>query len=341
MEALPVHKADLDHQADDIERALAMLSMPARVQGGRIGERWVRYHVVPASATRADQVLRAADAVAQAIGVEEVRVAEAGQGFALDVPRHQQRALRLLPLLHALTDLSPLTAVVGMSMKGAPQILNLNRSATWHMLARGPAGCGKSELLRTALLSLALTSRRSQVNLLGIDIGGRELAVLESLPHMLTDLATEELFAEDLLIWLVAEMDRRMALGVDRPHLVLAIDDMEPLMRACGAQLKKAAGKIIQKGIEAGVHLFAALRDLRPPYSSVLHDGDHLVLADVVSKADAGDGRSPGAFHFRSAQGVQWVDVAWLSARDLDTAARLAQAGWRASGYAPASEAVR
>lgn len=340
MEALPVQKADLDHQADDIERALAMLSMPARVQGGRIGERWVRYHIVPASDTRADQVLRAADAVAQAIGVEQVRVAAAGQGFALDVPRHLQRALRLLPLLHALTDLSPLTAVVGMSTKGTPQMLNLNRSAAWHMLARGPAGCGKSELLRTALISLALTSRRSHVNLLGIDIGGRELAVLESLPHMLTDLATEEMFAEDLLIWLMAEMDRRMELGVDRPHLVLAIDDMEPLMRACGAQLRKAVEKVVREGTRAGVHLFAALQDLRPPYSSVLQGADHLVLADAMPRADAAAGRSPGSFHFRSAQGVQRVDVAWLSARDLDTAARLAQAGWRAAGYAPASEAV-
>jgi DNA segregation ATPase FtsK/SpoIIIE-like protein len=341
MEALPVHKVDLDHQADDIERALAMLSMPARVQGGRIGERWVRYHVVPASATRADQVLRAADAVAQAIGVDEVRVAESGQGFALDVPRHQQRALRLLPLLHAMADLSPLTAVVGMSMKGIPQTLNLNRGATWNLLVRGPAGSGKSELLRTALLSLALTSRRSHVNLLGIDIGGRELAVLESLPHMLTDLATEEMFAEDLLIWLVAEMDRRMALGVDRPHLVLAVDDMQPLMRACGAQLKQAVEKIVREGTRTGVHLFAASRELRSPYSSILQDGDHRVVADAVPRSDGGESHCSGAFHFRSAQGVQLVDVAWLSARDLDTAARLAQAGWRASDYAPAAEAAR
>lgn len=338
MEALPLHRSDLDHQADAIERALAKLSLPAHVQGGRIGERWVRYHVLPASATRAEQVLRAAEDVAQEIGVGEVRVAEEGQGFALDVPRRQQRALRLLPLLHAMKDLPSLTSVVGMLESGTPLTLNLNREATWNLWVTGPADCGKSELLRTLLLSLVLTSRPSHVNLMGVDIGGRELAVLESLPHMLTDLATDISFAEDLLIWITAEMQRRMDLGVDRPHLVLAIDDMEPLD---GPQMRGTVERIIQDGAKVGVHIFAALRDLRASYARILSDSQHHVVAEAGPQTSEWNGNRAGAFRFHSAQGVQPVDIAWLSARDLGTAVRLVQAGWRASGYAPAGDAGR
>ena len=225
MEKTYLNRSYLDRQANQIERALRTMSLPARVQGGQVTDRWIRYHLEPAGETQTDRVLQAAEAVADAIGARGIRVAEHGDGIAIEVPRVQGQALRLLPLMHALHDVSALNAVVGMQISGKPLILDMNKPSTWHLFAMGKSGCGKSELMRTILASLCLTSRRSQLSALGIDIGGQELGLIEALPHMLTDLATDRDFAKELILWLAQEVQRRLQIGVSKPHLFLFVDD--------------------------------------------------------------------------------------------------------------------
>jgi DNA segregation ATPase FtsK/SpoIIIE-like protein len=335
-----LHQAYLNQQADRIERALSSMALPAKVQGGRVGERWVRYHLTPVSGTQSHQVTQAADAIADAIGVMEVRVAKEPRGLSVEVPVQQGVELRLLPLLHALPNLAPLTAVVGMMTTGSPLLFNLNRRSTWNLLVTGAGGSGKSELIRSLMISLALTSRRSQVNFLGIDMGGRELAVLEALPHALTDLATEPGFARELILWLGLEIERRLATGIEQPHLVLVIDDLDWLEREQDAEALSALIRIGRQGIAAGVHYLAACRSPLSSTLSELRGARGLVEAGPL-EADTSQGELVvGRFQFVAGRDVSEADVAWLSVRDLDSAVRLADAGWRAVGM-PALSGVR
>ncbi|MCJ7706854.1 MAG: hypothetical protein MUO38_04460, partial [Anaerolineales bacterium] len=84
MEATVLEKESLDLQADQIERALLGLSLPVRVNGGEVGRGWVRYHLTPVAGTSSGRVSEAAGAVADAIGVAEVRVAHVENGLAID-----------------------------------------------------------------------------------------------------------------------------------------------------------------------------------------------------------------------------------------------------------------
>ncbi len=249
--------------------------------------------------------------------------------------RHRSHAngveLRLLPLLHAMPGLTPLTGVVGMSAVGNPLTLNLENKATSNLLVFGPEGCGKSELLRALMLSLALTSRRSQVNFMGIDIGGREFAVLEALPHALTDLATEPGFAVDIVLWLREEIERRKNVGVTQPHLILFVDDMGWLVRSKDAEAIAALSAIVRLGQDVGVHLVAASRTSLPPaLRRLLH---HRGMVEAVAvREQSRSGSTVGRFRFTSGRDTSIADTTWMSARDLDTAVRLVKAGWRAAG---------
>lgn len=325
----------LDRQADSIERVLSSLDLPARVQGGQVGSHWVRYHLTPVSGTRADKVIQVAEEVAEAIGISGLRIAERSQGLTIDVPLQQGTELRLLPLLHALPGLSSSTAVVGMSIEGRPLLFNLTKPSTWHLLVYAPKGYGKSELIRTLMMSLALTSRRSQLSMLGIDIGGRELAVLESLPHALTDLATEPRFAEELLTWLSEEAGRRLASGVVSPHLVLLIDDLGWLTDKREEHALAALKHIGQVGVDVGVHFLAATQAPVPVSLRDLPDQRGVVEVVPDENAFLKGKTSVGRFRFTSSSDVSTADVAWLSLRDLDTASKLAVAGWRATGMSP------
>lgn len=323
----------LDRQADQIERTLSSLKLPARVQGGQVGNNWVRYHLTPVSGTRVDKVVQAADVVAEAMGVNELRIAEETQGMYVDVPLQRGTELRLLPLLRALPGLSKLTAVVGMLTTATPLILNFSKLSTWNLIIAAPTGCGKSELLRSLMISLALTSRRSQLNLLGIDIGGHELAVVEALPHSLKDLATEPKFASELLIWLAEEIEKRMTSGIEKPHLALVIDDLEWITTGREKKALSALTMIAHHGMEAGVHFVAATRTPLPHVlNDMLHSRGMVKVTSVESEVDAED-LVVGRFRFESAAGVSIADAAWMSLRDLDTAVSLATAGWRATGF--------
>jgi DNA segregation ATPase FtsK/SpoIIIE-like protein len=327
-----LHRSYLDRQANQIERALIELERPAKVQGGRVGERWVRYHLTPVSGTRTLDVAEAAEAVADAIGVAEVRVAEGKEGMALEVPLQRGTELRLLPLLHAIPDLSALTAIIGILKEGKPLLLQLGKRETWNLMISGPAGCGKSELLRTTMISLALTSRRSELGILGIDIGGQELALLEALPHAITDLASDQRFAEELLIWLAEEIFRRGESGISHPNLVMVIDDMGWLLSGRYHEALAALRVIMQRGHQSGVHLLGAMRDPQGLIDADVIHSQGLVRAVPITGDNGQAHPSLGAFRFTTGSEGMDADVAWLSVRDIDTAVRLANAGWRATG---------
>ena len=328
----------LDRQADRIERALSSIDLPARVQGGQIGKRWVRYHLAPVSGTKADQVALAAEAVADAIGVAGLRIAEQPQGLSIDVPLEQCADLRLLPLLRSIPGLSPLTAVVGMLTTGTPLILNLTKQSTWNLLIAAPRGYGKSELIRTLMISLALTSKRSQLIMLGIDIGGRELAVFESLPHALTDLATEPGFAAELLIWLSEEVKRRLSSWVASPHVVLMVDDLEWLACRRDMEAISALTHIARYGVDAGVHFIAASQTGLPPALSGLLNSQGLVEVGPVENVTDSRKVMTGRFQFASGVDNDVADVAWLSLHDLDKASRLVNTGWSVPGMLPLTD---
>ena len=331
MERAFYRQAHLDRQADQIETTLSALAVPARVDGGVVKEDRVQYHLTPALGTQKEDLLRVADRFADGIGVDDLRVDQAQEGFTVEVPFQRATGLRLLPLLHAMGTLDPMSAAIGMTEDGHPLVLDFNLPETWHVLAAAPAGAGKSELLRTLMVSLALTTRNSQVRFLGIDLSGRELSLLDALPHALTDLATSPEYAAELLVWLSEEVDRRVMAAFDRPHLVLFIDNLTDLLHTLGSESVKTIEHILARGPEAGVHLIVTRPALRDPRVEELFRGRPVVRASAP--VNRGDVEQPaGLFRFETRRFDRVVEVAWLSLRDLDTAVRLARSGWRTHG---------
>ncbi len=328
MERAFYRKAFLDRQADQIEATLSSLAVPARVEGGVVKEDRVQYHLSPAVGTQKEDLLRVADRFADGIGVDDLRVDQASEGFTVEVPFQRAAGLRLLPLLHAMGSLDPMSAAIGMTEDGQPLVLDFNLPGTWHVLITAPAGAGKSELLRTMLVSLALTTRNSQVRFMGIDLSGRELSLIEALPHALTDLATSPEYAAELLVWLSEEVDRRVMASFDRPHLMLFIDDLIDLLHTLGSESVQTIKHILARGAEAGVHLVATRPALRDPLVDKLFRDQSVVMAYAPVESDA-EKHPAGLFRFETRRFNRIVEVAWLSLRDLDTAVRLARSGWR------------
>jgi DNA segregation ATPase FtsK/SpoIIIE-like protein len=310
----------LNRQADQIERALFRLNMPARVDGGYIEKDHIRYLVTPSLGIPLESFLDQAPEVAQEIGVEDVRFARERRGVAIEVPYEQGMGVRLLPLMESLTELEPFMAVLGLTVAGSPLLLDFNMSTTWHLFAQGG---GASEFLRSILLSLALTSSPRDAGFLGVDIGGRELAVIEALPHAVKDLATNADYARANLQWLYEEIEARLQNAIDFPHLFLFIDGIDELLQLDDDHLLHY---VLQHGKSSGVHVIGASRTMSGSAVRNFAQSEGIVLAGPLP-ADSGlHGGSAGRFSLQADGNEDEIDFAWLSARDLDTAVHLIRA---------------
>lgn len=247
----------LEMQADRIEAVLARHRVQARVEGGTVTPRFIRFRLVADGSTRVNKITALADEIAMELDRREARVYREGAAIQVEVPRTQPAPVRLLPLCDGLGAPPPLTAVLGIEQDGTPLLLRLPAPNVAHVLVVGTTGSGKTALARSLLVSLAMYNRQSQIQLVLIDPKGRGFGPLRRLPHTLGSVASTPEEAADRLRWLVEEMERRDHAGDNRPALVVGIDELADLLMTGGAPVETLLTRLSQRGREAGIHLVA------------------------------------------------------------------------------------
>lgn len=170
---------------------------------------------------------------------------------------------------------------IGERRGNQPMILDLNHTGHGpHGLVAGTTGSGKSELLQTLVIALALTHHPYDVGFVLVDFkGGGAFSELANLPHtlgMVTDLSGN--LTERALVALRAEMDRRKRLFNDAgvndigpyqqlywqgkvkqplPRLVVIIDEFAELVNDYPDFMDELIA-IARVGRSLGVHLILA-----------------------------------------------------------------------------------
>lgn len=268
--ASQISREYVEFQSDRIEAVLASHKIPVRVSGGVIAPGWVRFNFTAAPAAKVSKIRSLTEEIAMALGTTTVRVARDGDTLAIEIPRPDPEPIHLLPLLRNVarhSNLSPVTACIGLAQDGRPLLLRLPSPDVAHMLVAGATGSGKTELMRTILLSLAATNRRHKLQFALIDPKSRGFGPLAYLPHLIAPIATNVRSAVELLERLVAEMDRRDSQQISSPRIVIAVDEVVDLMMMGGKQVEFALTRLAQRGREAGLHLILGAQK---PASSVL-----------------------------------------------------------------------
>jgi len=256
-------KRMLNFQADRIELVLASHKVPARVTGGTVTPRFVRFQIMTPLGVKVRQVAGLAEELALSLNAPHCRVYRQEGQVQVEVPRSDGRAVGLLELCRRLAtqhpqDLPPVTAVLGLDEEGAPLLLRLPSPDVAHVLIAGTTGSGKTALARTMVASLALLNPQRTLQLVLIDPKGRGLSPFAGLPHLLVPVITEVDEAVGMLHHLVAEMERRDAQGRSDPRLVVVMDELADLLLVGGKQMENVLTRLTQRGREAGIHLVAS-----------------------------------------------------------------------------------
>ncbi len=247
----------LEYQADQIEAVLASHKAPVQVTGGSVLPSLVQFDLVPGQGVSVRKVQQHSEEIALALGVPNARVARQGGSLFLQVPRSSPQPVRLLDLQNRLTRVPPDTAVLGMDEMGMPLLLRLPSPEVAHVLIAGTTGSGKTVLVRSMVLSLAMNNRPRQLQMVLLDPKGRGFEPLNDLPHLLRPIVSNPTEALVLLADLVREMERRDKAGHYCPRIVVIIDELADLALVGGKAMERFLTRLVQRGREAGIHLVA------------------------------------------------------------------------------------
>lgn len=210
--------------------------------------------------------------------------------------------------------------------------------AAGNVMIVGAAQSGKSNLLRTLVVSLALTHTPREVQFYGLDFGGGPLSALADLPHTggvatrrdvdkvrrtIAELhglmrAREELFASSSVEGAAAYRRARAQgrFADDAFGDVFLIVDGWATMRAEFDDLETTVHELANRGLGFGIHILAATSrwmDVRPQIRDVFGTRIELRLGEaadsVINRREAvnvpedapGRGLTPDGYHFLAA----------------------------------------
>jgi S-DNA-T family DNA segregation ATPase FtsK/SpoIIIE len=272
----------LEFQADRIEAVLALNKVPARVTGGTVTPRWVRFQVLPAVGAKISKIKRLSEEMATALDAPSCRVSRRGATVAVEVPREDPQPVRLLPLYRQVSDdaasaqpgirkgIPPVTAILGLAEDGAPLLIRLPSPDVAHVLVAGTTGSGKTVLLQTMILSLAMANAQGGgLALVLVDPKGHAFRPFGGLPNLARPVIHDVGEATEALQSLVRLMERRalpQPLGCS-PSVLVFIDELADILMVGGKPMQQALTRLTQRGREAGIHIIAATQK---PTSAVL-----------------------------------------------------------------------
>jgi len=251
-------KFNLNHQADVIESVLAAHRIQSKVWGGTVTPRFIRFDLTTSLETRVQKVLALREEVAMRLGAPDIRVYRKGDAIRVEVPRSDMAIVRFETLRRKIPKIPELTAVLGVDEDGAPLLLKITSPDVTHILVAGATGSGKTVLLKTIILSLALYNPQSKLQLAIIDPKARGLDALSGVPHLIRPIEADPARAVYMLEGLVVEMERRDRVRISRPAIVVVIDELADLRMVAGKRVEAALTRLTQRGREAGVHVILA-----------------------------------------------------------------------------------
>lgn len=217
--------------------------------------------------------------------------------IGIEVPRNPRELIFLDEVLQSpiFRDSSyRLPISMGKDAYGDATVIDL--ASTPHFLVAGTTGSGKSVFVNTLLVSLIIKLSPRKLRLILIDPKQLELALYQTLPHLIMPVVTDSQIASVALLWAIDEMERRYSLlkdfGVkniegfnkkiknaghellckinkyyedadamdfEMPYIVVVVDEFADLVLSkSGKAIENSISRLAAKARASGIHIVLA-----------------------------------------------------------------------------------
>lgn len=285
---------ELEDKKEDLSNRLEEFRIKGEIVEYTPGPVITTYEFVPDTGVKVKDVTNMAEDLALVARAQYVRIERilGKKAIGIEIPNKKREIIHLREILESDAyqhSRSPLTIGLGKTKSGEIFVSDLREMP--HLIIAGATGSGKSVAVHSMLLSILYKASPDEVKLVLIDPKRVELALYNTLPHLLTPVVVNTKLAKNSLDWAVWEMEERykkLALlqvrnldqynkklelmlqaddeeGLEKienpekiPYIVIVIDEFADLMMECGRDIEQSVARIAQKARAVGIHLILA-----------------------------------------------------------------------------------
>lgn len=192
--------------------------------GAIAGSTFIRIKLKPGKGVKVASILKLADDLQVQLGINRPPLIATQAGYvSVDLPREDRQIAHFKDYIkpQPKRDRVPVTIAIGVDLEGKLVEADLTNPNTCHFLVGGTTGSGKSEFLRSLLLSLIYRHSPKQVKITLVDPKRVTFPEFTQMPWLLSPVVKDSEAAISLMEKLVTEMDKRYQLfeTAGCPHL--------------------------------------------------------------------------------------------------------------------------
>jgi S-DNA-T family DNA segregation ATPase FtsK/SpoIIIE len=294
----PTEKGKIDaRELEEKKKELSQRLQEFRINGEIIeytpGPVITTFEFVPDIGVKVKDVSSLTEDLALAVKAQYVRIERilGKKAIGIEIPNKKREIILLRELLESpqyRNSLSPLTLALGKTTNGEIFVSDLREMP--HLLIAGSTGSGKSVTIHSIILSILYKSSPKTVKFILIDPKRIEMAIYNSLPHLLTPVVVNPKLAKNALDWAVVEMESRykklatlQVRNIEQfnkklelliqsedeeidhledkekiPYIVIIIDELADLMMSSARDIEENITRLAQKARAVGIHLILA-----------------------------------------------------------------------------------
>ncbi|MEN8152761.1 MAG: DNA translocase FtsK 4TM domain-containing protein [Acidobacteriota bacterium] len=285
--------AELEEKKNELGARLNEFRIKGEILEYSPGPVITTYEFVPDTGVKVKDVVNLSEDLALVAKAQYVRIERilGKKAIGIEIPNKKREIIHLREIIESeeyRSGSSPLTIALGKTKSG--EIFTTDLRDMPHVIIAGATGSGKSVAIHTIILSILYKASPKEVKLILIDPKRVELAIYNSLPHLLTPVVVNPKLAKNALDWAIFEMEmrykrlavlqvrnveqynKRLELLIQSedevlekledlnkiPYIVIIIDEFADLMMESSKDIEYNVARIAQKARAVGIHLILA-----------------------------------------------------------------------------------